>query len=140
MDVATLFRDLCLVALAYLCGSVPVGVLVAQGIGRAGSPDGRLRTNRRHQRPAGAWQALGARRRRRRSGEGRAARADRPRLTNGDPIVEVACGLAAVIGSARSVFLGFGGGRGVATGVGTMLVLEPAAVLLAAPVSSSRSS
>jgi glycerol-3-phosphate acyltransferase PlsY len=55
-------------------------------------------------------------------------------VTSGDAAVEVACGLAAVVGSARSVFLHFGGGRGVGTGVGTMLVIEPVAVLLAAPV------
>jgi glycerol-3-phosphate acyltransferase PlsY len=41
---------------------------------------------------------------------------------------------AAVIGSARSIFLGFHGGRGVGTGVGTMLVIQPVAVILAAPV------
>ena len=32
------------------------------------------------------------------------------------------------------MFLGFGGGRGVGTGVGTMLVIQPVAVLLATPV------
>ncbi len=42
--------------------------------------------------------------------------------------------MAAVVGSARSIFLGFQGGRGVATGVGTMLVIQPLAVFLAAPV------
>jgi glycerol-3-phosphate acyltransferase PlsY len=55
-------------------------------------------------------------------------------VTNGDAVVEVLSGLAAVLGSARSVFLGFGGGRGVGTGVGTLLVIQPAAVLLATPV------
>jgi glycerol-3-phosphate acyltransferase PlsY len=55
-------------------------------------------------------------------------------VTSGDAAVEVVCGLAAVIGSARSIFIGFRGGRGVGTGVGTMLVIEPVAVLLAAPV------
>src|SRR5205823_8162792 len=55
-------------------------------------------------------------------------------VTNGDAVVEVACGFAAVIGSSRSIFLRFGGGRGVGTGVGTMLVIQPLAVLLAAPV------
>jgi acyl phosphate:glycerol-3-phosphate acyltransferase len=34
-------------------------------------------------------------------------------------------GVAAVIGHVRSVFIGFGGGRGVATGAGAMLVLAP---------------
>ncbi len=44
------------------------------------------------------------------------------------------CGLAAVAGAIWSVFVGFRGGRGVGTGVGTMLVIQPVAVLLAAPV------
>lgn len=34
-------------------------------------------------------------------------------------------GVAAVVGHVRSVFIGFGGGRGVATGAGAMLVLAP---------------
>jgi len=46
----------------------------------------------------------------------------------------VLCGLAAVLGASRSIFLGFHGGRGVGTGVGTMLVIQPWAVLLATPV------
>jgi glycerol-3-phosphate acyltransferase PlsY len=57
-----------------------------------------------------------------------------PRLVTGQPAVEVACAFAAVVGASRSVFLGFGGGRGVGTGVGTMLVIEPVTVLLATPV------
>ena len=32
------------------------------------------------------------------------------------------------------MFLGFGGGRGVGAGVGTMLVIQPMAVVIAAPV------
>ena len=34
-------------------------------------------------------------------------------------------GVAAVVGHVRSVFIGFGGGRGVATGAGAMLVIAP---------------
>ena len=52
----------------------------------------------------------------------------------GDPLVEVLCGAAAVAGAIWSVFAGFRSGRGVGTGVGTMLVIQPIAVLLAAPV------
>jgi glycerol-3-phosphate acyltransferase PlsY len=56
-------------------------------------------------------------------------------VTGGDPVAEVACAFAAVVGSSRSIFLGFyGGGRGVGAGVGTMLVIEPLAVIIAAPV------
>jgi acyl phosphate:glycerol-3-phosphate acyltransferase len=43
-------------------------------------------------------------------------------------------GVAAVAGHVRSVFIGFGGGRGVATGGGAMLVLAPLALLAALPV------
>jgi glycerol-3-phosphate acyltransferase PlsY len=55
-------------------------------------------------------------------------------VTSGDPLVEVLCGSAAVVGAIWSVFAGFRSGRGVATGVGTMLVIQPVVVLLAAPV------
>ena len=43
-------------------------------------------------------------------------------------------GVAAVVGHVRSVFIGFAGGRGVATGAGAMLVLAPLAVVAAIPV------
>ena len=56
------------------------------------------------------------------------------RALTGSAAVEVLCGLAAVLGASRSIFLGFHGGRGVGTGVGTMLVIQPWAVLLATPV------
>jgi len=43
-------------------------------------------------------------------------------------------GVAAVVGHVRSAFIRFGGGRGVATGAGAMLVLAPLALLAAIPV------
>jgi glycerol-3-phosphate acyltransferase PlsY len=43
-------------------------------------------------------------------------------------------GVAAVLGHVRSVFIRFGGGRGVATGGGAMLVLAPLTVVAAIPV------
>jgi glycerol-3-phosphate acyltransferase PlsY len=43
-------------------------------------------------------------------------------------------GVAAVLGHVRSVFIGFAGGRGVATGAGAMLILAPLAVVAAIPV------
>jgi acyl phosphate:glycerol-3-phosphate acyltransferase len=45
-----------------------------------------------------------------------------------------ACAVAAVIGNCWSVFLGFRGGKGVATGLGALLMLVPLAVLPAAVV------
>lgn len=46
------------------------------------------------------------------------------------PWAEALAGLAAVLGHTFSPFIGFKGGRGVATGGGTLLVISPVAVLL----------
>jgi glycerol-3-phosphate acyltransferase PlsY len=134
MDFATLARDVALVVIAYLSGSVPVGVLVARlsggpdprtvGSGRTGGTNALRALGRK-------WAAVVV--------AGDLLKGALPILlaryvTGGDAVVEVACGFAAVVGSARSIFLRFGGGRGVGTGVGTMLVIQPIAVLLAAPV------
>jgi glycerol-3-phosphate acyltransferase PlsY len=48
--------------------------------------------------------------------------------------VAAAAGVAAIIGHIRSVFIGFRGGRGVATAVGGLLAMAPWAVALLAPV------
>ncbi|CAN5435784.1 MAG: glycerol-3-phosphate 1-O-acyltransferase PlsY [Chloroflexi bacterium] len=48
--------------------------------------------------------------------------------------VEALVGIAAVLGAFRSVFLNFHGGRGVATGIGAMVVIQPLVVLLCAPI------
>ncbi|HSL97987.1 MAG TPA: glycerol-3-phosphate 1-O-acyltransferase PlsY [Candidatus Deferrimicrobiaceae bacterium] len=124
-----------LIVLAYLAGSIPVSVLVARA---TGGPDPR---------------SIGSGR----TGGTNALRAFGPRwaavvvlgdlakgavpvfvarwATGGDALVEVLVAAAAVIGAVRSVFLRFaGGGRGVGTGVGTMLVLQPLTVVLATPV------
>jgi acyl phosphate:glycerol-3-phosphate acyltransferase len=48
--------------------------------------------------------------------------------------IVAASGLAAIVGHIRSVFIGFRGGRGVATAAGGMLALAPLAVVVLAPV------
>lgn len=123
-----------LVGLAYLVGSVPSGVLVAR---LTGAPDPRTIGSGR----TGGTNALRAMGRKRAAVvvAGDLAKGAVPVLvarwlTGGDAPVEAACAVAAVVGSARSIFLGFHGGRGVGTGVGTMLVIQPIAVVLAAPV------
>ncbi len=123
-----------LVALSYLAGSIPFGVLVARW---TGAPDPRTTGSGR----TGGTNALRAMGRRRAAMvvigdvlKGAVPVLVARWLTGGDPALEAACGVAAVIGSARSVFLGFHGGRGVATGVGTMLVIQPIALLIATPV------
>ena len=129
-----LFLDLALIVAAYLSGSIPMGVLVARasggpdprsvGSGRTGGTNALRALGRK-------WAAIVV--------AGDLLKGFLPVLiarvvTGGDATVEVACGAAAVLGASRSIFLGFGGGRGVGTGVGTMLVIQPVAVLLAAPV------
>jgi len=54
--------------------------------------------------------------------------------SGGDPGAPAACAVAAVIGNCWSVFLGFRGGKGVATGLGTLLRLVPWAMVPAAAV------
>ncbi len=133
MDGATLLLDLALIAGAYLCGSIPMGVLVARltggidprtvGSGRTGG------TN--------ALRALGRRRAMVVVG-GDVLKGSVPvlvaRAVGAGAAVEAACALVAVAGAIWSVFSGFRSGRGVGTGVGTMLVIQPVAVLLAVPV------
>ena len=133
MDQALLLRGV-LVVLAYLAGSIPVGVIVARvsggpdprtiGSGRTGGTNALRALGRK-------WAALVV--------AGDLAKGAVPVLvariaTGGDSLAEVLVAAAAVAGSVRSVFLNFSGGRGVGTGVGTMLVIQPLAVVLAAPV------
>ena len=133
MDPGSLAVDLALVIVAYLAGSVPFGVLVAR---ISGGPDPRTIGSGR----TGGTNALRALGRKWATVVvvGDLLKGALPvvlaRVVTGQPAVEVACAFAAVVGASRSVFLGFGGGRGVGTGVGTMLVIEPVAVLLATPV------
>ena len=132
-DHALLVRSI-LVAVGYLAGSIPVGVLVARA---SGGPDPRTIGSGR----TGGTNALRALGRKWAAVvvTGDLAKGAVPVLltrflTNGDSFSEVLVAAAAVAGSVRSVFLNFAGGRGVGTGVGTMLVIQPLAVVLAAPV------
>ena len=133
MNEALALRAL-LVVLGYLSGSIPVGVLVARA---SGGPDPRSVGSGRTG-GTNALRALGRKAAALVVG-GDLAKGALPVLvarvvTGGDSLVEVIVAAAAVIGSARSIFLGFHGGRGVGTGVGTMLVIQPLAVIIAAPV------
>jgi acyl phosphate:glycerol-3-phosphate acyltransferase len=133
VDPAIVLRTAVLMLVAYLAGSIPVGVVVAR---TTGGVDPRTIGSGR----TGGTNALRA------LGRGRAAlvvsgdllKGVLPvllaRYVTGDPLVEVLCAASAVAGAIWSVFAGFRSGRGVATGVGTMLVIEPVALLLATPV------
>jgi glycerol-3-phosphate acyltransferase PlsY len=134
LDPALVARTAILMLVAYLAGSVPVGVLVARvsggadprtiGSGRTGGTNALRALGRK-------WAALVV--------VGDLLKGALPVLlarvaTGGDPLVEALCGASAVAGAIWSVFAGFRSGRGVGTGVGTMLVIQPLAVVLAAPV------
>jgi len=133
MDPAIVLRTTVLMLIAYLAGSIPVGVLVAR---QAGGTDPRTIGSGR----TGGTNALRA------LGPrwavvvvcGDLLKGALPvvlaRVVTGDPLVEVLCGASAVAGAIWSVFAGFRSGRGVGTGVGTMLVIQPVTMLLATPV------
>ncbi|HEX6210245.1 MAG TPA: glycerol-3-phosphate 1-O-acyltransferase PlsY, partial [Methylomirabilota bacterium] len=55
-------------------------------------------------------------------------------LAGGEPSITAASAVAAVVGNCWSVFLGFRGGKGVATGLGALLRTVPLATLAALPV------
>ena len=126
-------RTVGLMLIAYLAGSIPVGSIVAQ---RVGGPDlrsigsGRTGGTNALRALGRKWAALVV--------VGDLLKGVLPvllaRVVTGDPLIEVLCGGAAVAGAIWSVFVGFRSGRGVGTGVGTMLVIQPIAVLLATPV------
>ena len=133
MDPAIL-RLVVLMLTSYLIGSIPMGVLAARfsggpdprtiGSGRTGGTNTLRALGRK-------WAVVVV--------TGDLLKGIIPVLlarvvTGGDPLAEVLCGGAAVAGAIWSVFVGFRSGRGVGTGVGTMLVIQPVAVLLAAPV------
>jgi len=124
--------DLVLIALGYLCGSLPMGVIVAR---LTGARDPRTVGSGR----TGGTNALRA------MGAGRAVTVAALDVAKGFIPVAAASllgasslgvaltGVAAVVGAWASIFLRFHGGRGVATGIGAALFVQPLAVLLAAP-------
>jgi glycerol-3-phosphate acyltransferase PlsY len=123
---------LLLLPMGYLIGSLPMGVIVARLTGGTDPREvGSGRTGGTNMLRAGGW--------------GRAISVAVLDLSKGavpiliagwlDAPIEVRAltGVAAVLGSWKSIFLGFHGGRGVATGVGGMLAIAPWIVPFALP-------
>jgi acyl phosphate:glycerol-3-phosphate acyltransferase len=121
-----------LIGLGYLLGSLPMGVIVAR---LSGGTDPRTVGSGR----TGGTNVLRA------MGPGRAVLVAALDVAKGaiailiaravgtDESVQALAGLAAVLGAWKSILLRFGGGRGVGTGVGGMLVVSPLIVLLSIP-------
>jgi acyl-phosphate glycerol 3-phosphate acyltransferase len=133
MDPVIVLRTLVLMLIAYLAGSIPVGVIVARYAGGADPRtigSGRTGGTNALRALGPKWAVVVV--------AGDLLKGAIPvvlaREVTGDPLVEVLCGACAVAGAIWSVFAGFRSGRGVGTGVGTMLVIQPVAVLLAASV------
>jgi glycerol-3-phosphate acyltransferase PlsY len=120
-------------AAAYLVGAVPIGYLVARLFGvtdirRQGSGNiGATNVLRTAGRLPGLVTLFGD------IAKGWLAVAVAGRI-GGDPGALAVGAVAAVVGNCWSVFLGFRGGKGVATGLGALLRLTPLATLAALPV------
>jgi len=119
---------------AYLIGAVPIGWLVSRAFGvsdirRHGSGTiGATNVLRTLGRLPAIVTLLGD------VLKGYVAVALAARFTQGDPVAVALATVAAVVGNCWSVFLGFRGGKGVATGLGALLLLVPWATLAALPV------
>lgn len=124
--------DVLFIVVGYLAGSLPMGVIVARTTGaRDPRSVGSGRTG-----GTNALRAMGAR---------RAVAVAALDVLKGFIPVALATflgasalgvaltGIACVLGAWMSVFLRFHGGRGLATGIGATLFIQPLAVLLAAP-------
>ena len=124
--------DALFIGLGYLSGSLPMGVLVARltgardprtvGSGRTGGTNAL--------RAMGAWRAVAVAALDVLKGAVPVALAI---LLGASPLAVALTGVAAIVGAWASVFLRFHGGRGLATGIGATLVIQPLAVLFAAP-------
>ena len=124
--------DAAFVLLGYLAGSLPMGVVVAR---LTGSVDPRTVGSGRTG-GTNALRAMGARRAVLVAGldvlKGFVPVA-LASLLGASPLAVALTGVAAVVGAWASIFLRFHGGRGVATGIGAALFIQPLAVLFAAP-------
>ena len=126
------FACLLSVLVAYVCGSIPTGELIGRRLGIAvrasGSGNiGATNLARTAGKTAGILTLVGD-----------AAKGVIPVLAVGllglGQTVQAATAVAVVVGHLFSIFLGFSGGKGVATGLGVLLGLAPLATLAALAV------
>ena len=123
-------RSLLILIVAYLIGSIPFGYLIVRtkeggDIRQTGSGGtGATNVSRRAGKIAGVLTLLFD------ASKGAAAVLIAQNLSSSDWVKAVAA-IAVILGHIFPVWLGFRGGKGVATGVGVFLVLAPVALLCA---------
>jgi glycerol-3-phosphate acyltransferase PlsY len=121
--------DIFILIIAYLLGSIPCGLLVAKGVKgidprRSGSGNiGATNVLRTAGKKEGLLTLLGD------LGKGYLAVYLALRFSRGEEIWILGAGLSAVIGHLYSIFLGFQGGKGVATSLGVLLAIHPIVAL-----------
>jgi glycerol-3-phosphate acyltransferase PlsY len=133
MNVGEVAIAAAVVVLAYLIGGIPWGVVIAKvtggtdprtiGSGRTGGANVMRALGPRAAAASGLLDVL----------KGIVAVVIAIAV-GGDLIVQMLAALAAILGHSRSVFIGFGGGRGIAPGFGGLIVLHPMAALVVLPV------
>ncbi|SRR5579884_51189 len=115
-------------AAGYAIGSIPTGFLIARKFGIDPRADGSGKTG-----ATNVLRTLGPKLGPKASAavlaldmaKGAGAVAVAMSFFQGGMVAEVVAGLAAIVGHVWPVFIGFRGGRGVATAVGAMLVINP---------------
>lgn len=123
-------RPIVVIVIAYLIGSIPFGYLIVRtkeggDIRQTGSGGtGATNVSRRAGKAAGVLTLLLD------ASKGVAAVLIAQNLSGSD-WVQAAAAIAVIVGHIFPVWLGFRGGKGVATGVGVFLVLAPIALLCA---------
>lgn len=133
MNVGEIAIAVAVIAVAYVIGGIPWGVVMAR---LTGGPDPRTIGSGRTG-GANVMRALGP----------RAALASGlldvlkgivavviAFLVGGGLELQAAAAIAAIVGHSRSIFINFSGGRGIAPAFGTLIVLQPIAALVVMPV------
>jgi glycerol-3-phosphate acyltransferase PlsY len=133
MDLGSLLMVVGPIAAGYLIGGIPFGIVVARVVG---GPDPRTLGSGRTG-GANVMRALGPR------AAAVAGLLDAAKgavvvllamMVGAAPVVIVLAALAAIVGHSRSPYIGFQGGRGVATAWGALVPIQPIVALLLVPV------
>lgn len=133
VESASVFPAVVTAAAAYFIGGIPFGIVVARlvggqdprsiGSGRTGGANTLRAIGPRWALVAGLLDAA----------KGSVAVLI-PRLLGFGPVLETLGALVAIVGHSRSPYIGFGGGRGVSVGWGTLVIINPLAAVAIIPV------